>query len=582
MAKKPTAWTEQRLFDASSRHARAVQSHKDEAARRFAALLQVEELVLQGRTLAAAREAVAAKSPKGKRERLSAKTLRRWSAMVANAPRNYWQALLLPNYEGGAPEAEVSTEAWDFFKADFLRLEQPSSAGCFRRLQRVAAIEGWTVPSLRTLERKMAREVSRPVLILAREGQDALFQTYPPQIRDRRGFAALEALNADGHRFDVFVRFPNGAVGRPLMVCVQDLYSGKLLGYRVGASETAELVRLAFHDVVIEYGIPQHVWLDNGRAFASKSITGGVPSRHRFKVKEDDPVGLLVGLGIEVHWATPHHGQAKPIERAFRDLCDSVSKHPAFAGAYTGNSPANKPANHGERAIPFDEFREVLRDEIFAHNAQAGRRSLTCNGRSFDETFNESYCSGPVRRATKEQRDVLLMQTVAIKANPKSGSIRIDGNYYWNEKLVQWGGTRVVVRFDPDNLHKPVTVYGEGNRLICVAEPSQLVGFSNRDAARKLAKDRREYLLSVERSKTLALRMTASEVAARLPRSAEAPELPTAKVIRPLFGVPSSPPFIEAETDKVAVNARALFHDTVKQLRQLITDRSLPDNTGDK
>ena len=96
------------------------------------------------------------------------------------------------------------------------------------------------------------------------------------------------------------------------MVGVQDLYSGKLLGYRIAETESSDLARFAFRDVIERYGIPGKVWLDNGRGFASKMLTGGTANRFRFKVKEDDPTGLLTAMGCEIHWATPYHGQAKP------------------------------------------------------------------------------------------------------------------------------------------------------------------------------------------------------------------------------------------------------------------------------
>jgi hypothetical protein len=54
---------------------------------------------------------------------------------------------------------------------------------------------------------------------------------------------------------------------------------GKLLGWRLGETETAAVARLAFADVVRDFGIPGHVYLDNGRAFASKNMTGGVATR---------------------------------------------------------------------------------------------------------------------------------------------------------------------------------------------------------------------------------------------------------------------------------------------------------------
>jgi len=43
--------------------------------------------------------------------------------------------------------------------------------------------------------------------------------------------------------------------------------------------------------------------------------------------------GLFTSLGCQIHFATPYHGQAKPIERAFRDMAKSIELDPRFAGA---------------------------------------------------------------------------------------------------------------------------------------------------------------------------------------------------------------------------------------------------------
>ena len=50
------------------------------------------------------------------------------------------------------------------------------------------------------------------------------------------------------------------------------------------------------------YGIPELITLDNGRAFASKWITGGARSRYRYRVRDEDPQGLLTTLGIELQF----------------------------------------------------------------------------------------------------------------------------------------------------------------------------------------------------------------------------------------------------------------------------------------
>src|SRR5690606_4243854 len=183
----------------------------------------------------------------------------------------------LPEPKGRPPRTAIEPEAWELFKSDYLRLEQPDAAACYRRLQRIAAVRpSWApLPSLDTFERRIAG-IAHPVRVLTREGEGALMRTRPAQQRDRSGMAAMERVNADGHMFDVAVRFPDGSIGRPVIVGWQDIASGKILGWRLGRMETSELVRLSFADTVRQYGIPAHAHLDNGRAFASKKLTGGM------------------------------------------------------------------------------------------------------------------------------------------------------------------------------------------------------------------------------------------------------------------------------------------------------------------
>jgi len=123
----------------------------------------------------------------------------------------------------------------------------------------------------------------------------------------------------------------------------------------------------------------------------------------------------LTAMGVEVHWTKPFHGQSKPIERAFKDLCDKDAKTPAFAGAYTGNKPDAKPENYGSSAVPLDDFMAVLKDEIIHHNTRQGRRSAVCEGKSFDEVFNESYIARPIKRATQLQRRLFLLAAEEMK-----------------------------------------------------------------------------------------------------------------------------------------------------------------------
>lgn len=471
-------------------------------------------------------------------------TLRKLWYDVKPYPRADWLAVLTPGWLGRTPDS-VSPEAWDFYKGDYLRLEGPKASAVYDRLTRTAKERGWIVPSLASLRTRLDREVPRAVQVLARKGTEAFARTMPAQQRDRSVFQAMGGVNADGHRFDVFCKWQDGTVARPVMVGWQDLYSGKLLSKRVDRTEHSGLVRLSFGDMIEQYGIPGAVWLDNGRSFAAKFITGGMANRYRFTVREEDPEGLLTKLvGAEnVHWTTPYHGQAKPIERAWRDLCEHVAKHPAFAGAYVGNNTMAKPENYGSRAVPIEEFLAVLETEIAAHNARLGRRSQICAGRSFDAAFADSYqeAGALIRMPTAEQRRWWMLAAESVSLARNTGEIALLGNRYWDERLVDHAGDKAVIRFDPDNLHKGVHVYTLDGRYICAADCSHAGGFNDLDAARDLARAKSQRKKHAKGVLEAERRMDAAQVAGLMPRSAPATPAASKKVVRMATGLPHAP-----------------------------------------
>lgn len=504
------------------------QHRRDEAKKRVELLFAIERLSDTGTARCTAFTLVAAESG------VSERTLRLWRSKVDGVERPDWMVYLVPRHVGSrGRELPIEGDAWDFIRADWLRVEQPPFESCWRRLVGVAAAKGWELPSKKTLERRL-QALPLPVKVAGRQGMDALKRLYPAQERDRSVFHALEAVNADGHKWDVMVRWPDGSIGRPLMVAFQDLFSGKLLSWRIDRSENNEAVRLAFGDVVSTYGIPDKVWLDNGRAFASKLLTGGTPNRFRFRVREEDPAGILTTLGVEVHWTTPYAGQSKPIERAFRDFCQDIAKDPRFAGAWTGNTPLAKPENYGSTAVPLEMFIAVVSEGITLHNARAGRRTDVCNGRSFDQAFTESYRTAPIRRATEEQRRLWLLAAEGIRSR-RDGSIELLGNRYWSEQLVDFAQTKLIVRFDPQNLHDGVHVYRLDGSFVASAPVIEAVGFADVEKARQHAQKRTAWLRA-QRDMLEAERVIGIDQVAALLPTVEAPPPPETKVVRPIFG----------------------------------------------
>lgn len=477
-----------RWFDAQSAKVKA------EAERRLDAVRQVELLHAAGATRSAAVSDVADQIG------VSVATIWNWLGLVDGVPAADRLPALAPRRRGGGKAAEIDEQAWQALKSDFLRPEKPTFSSCYYRLLRnYAEPRGLTLPTEQTLRRRMERELDKRTVILRREGVEALRRSLPAQKRSVSAMHAMELVNIDGHRWDVFARWPDGTVARPMMVAIQDVYSRKMLAWSIGKTESAIETRLAFAHLFKRYGIPAGCLMDNGRAFASKWITGGAKSRFRFTIRDEEPLGILTALGVQIHWATPYRGQSKPIERGFRDLCDSIAKAPAFSGAYTGNRPDAKPENYGTAAIPIDQFIAEVEAGMAAHNARPGRRTEMGAGlKSLDQVFAESIALCPVGKATPEQLRLALLAADNRPTNRQNGSIEMFGNRYWSEDMILIAGDRVTVRFDPDDLHGPLYVYSLEGEYLCTAPLFEGAGFLDVEAARKRKRLEKDYKKAVQ------------------------------------------------------------------------------------
>jgi hypothetical protein len=237
-------------------------------------------------------------------------TVWNWCKAIVGVERKDWLPVLAPRRKGGGKTAEIPEELWQLFKSDWLRLSQPPVAASYNVVKRQAKKMGVELPSVKAFQRRIAREIDPYVVILMREGADALERHVPSIRRTVDDIQVMEWLNIDGHVFDVQVQHPDTKKPmRPTLVALQDIRSSKILAWRVGVSESAGTVRLVFADLIRNWGIPSDIILDNGRGFAAKWLTGGALTRYRFKILPEDPKGLLVDLGVNIHWATPFHGQ---------------------------------------------------------------------------------------------------------------------------------------------------------------------------------------------------------------------------------------------------------------------------------
>lgn len=498
-----------------------------EAERRLAAVEEIDLLVASGTTASVAVGQVARKLCAGM------STLWNWRRAVEGVPASDRLPALAPRRTGGGRRAEMDEDLWTIFKSDYLRASEPTLTSCYRRTEKIAAERGLSVPSEKAFRRRLDREIDAGVLLLRRKGPEALRRSMPALRRTVDHLHAMEWVNIDGHKWDIWVKPPNGGDKpiRPMMVAIQDVRSSKILAWRIGETESTALARLAFADLFRDFGIPVHAVLDNGRGFASKWLTGGARTRFRFKIRDEDPTGLLTALGINIHWALPYRGQSKPIERAFRDLANDVARAPAAEGAYTGNSPTNKPHNYGERAMEWDDFQKHVAQGIADHNARLGRKGRDYSGRSFNEVFAASYATAPVGKARPEQLRMALLAAEQKRVNRQTGEIALFGNRYWSVECGQLHGELVTVRFDPEDLHSEIHLYHQDGRFLFTVPVLEDQGFDSAEGAR-LAKKNTAALRKLHRDGLAAERLLSADQLAELQPEIENVAVPEPGALR--------------------------------------------------
>lgn len=493
-------------------------------------------------------------------KKISIATLWNWLKLIEGVEQSDRLPALAPRRKGGGNKAQIDDDLWQLFCSDFLRMSKPTYSACYERTGRIAAERGILMPSLKTFQRRLEQEFSTREIILRRDGDKAFDELTPWQTRSVAHLYPMHTIVLDGHRWDVSTsiseKYGKKPDQRPVSVAITDLYSRKILAVRTGFSETAELTRLALMDVFKKYGVPKIALMDNGRGFASNMISGGAPTRFRWQITEDEAKGILVSLGVRPQFCTPGHGQAKPIERSFRDLAEYVSKAPFCEGAYLGNSPTNQPANRGARTVDFDEFVEHINMEVIYHNNRMGRRTETAKGESFDAVFAKHYANAPIGKATDAQLRIASLTALNVRANTKNGSFSIENNLYWSVEMTPLAGEKIIVRYDPDQLHDSVHVYKLSGEFYATIKCQNATGFYDTRAAkesRKLRKDIKKATKTlIEKRELLSAKELSEQYGAISPPNSESPNSKIVRAIPYRRGANTQPVLQELQTTKNA------------------------------
>lgn len=548
------------------RFLKAPPSQREEADERLKLVWCIKELVAQGVVLTAAYAKAAEAFG------VSASTAKNAWRVVRNLHPADWLPALVKDYKGRQPDP-VDERVLRYFFSDYGRVEQPQLQAVHERTCAAAATNGWgKVPSAKTLKRRWDA-LPKGVRVLMREGDQALDKLYPAQPRDRSDMKPLDGINMDSRTWDLWVVWHNGQVIRPTVTLCQDEATNYLLAWEVTETESSTSYRHVLCKAFTDFGIPKRARFDNTMAAANKALTAGAKGRFRFTDREDDVEGLLPRVGCEVRFTKPANGRAKLVERAFAELKERTEKDPRLAGAYTGRSPAEKPANYGDSAVPVELFTAILAQGIEHYNSRVDRRSSVAFKTSHRAVFETGLQSIPVRRLTEEQRRFFFSLAERRKVTP-SGCIQLGKrphvNTYYDPALQDYAGQDVIVWYNPDDLTMPVMVETLGKELIASgAILLDKAGFNSTDDARQYERGKRQYRKAQKQAANALDTMDAAQAGGLLPQPA-ASQAPDTPIVQPTFGKTPRKPAKAAASEGIDAE---LLNEGLKTLSLAQPDR---------
>lgn len=465
----------------------------------FAALMRFNELLRQGSKKMAAYAAVMSEFD------VVRSTFNLWQKSVDGLDQGDWLPALVPDFSGrtNARRSDWPEQAWIFFMLDACTPGRPLKTA-YNRTVREAEAKGWgKLPSAQTARRDFGN-IDSAAITLLREGDTALKRLSPTIRRDYTAFALHDQWSMDGRRMDLTVRDnkgefgPKGETFRLWLYAIMDMRSRFLVGYSIGAALNADLVRDALMDAFkrTQRITPKCVQIDNGMEAAAKEITGGSPWRLRGKVKEGEIIGVLPLLGVKVSFATPAHGQTKPIERLFGTLARMCETRPEFKGAYCGNTPEGRPEGwDAGKAVSIDLVRELFAEELGAYH-RTPHRGDGMDGKSPMQMYTELMnAPGYVPR----QISALQMRVCALSAVPitiqKDGSFIIHGaRYYSVETASLPKGRGYYARYNRHDLAEPVFVYRASKLVAENVRQIERTPGNSKEAAKNIAKARADFI----------------------------------------------------------------------------------------
>lgn len=375
--------------------------------------------------------------------------------------------------------SSISDVVWECFLSFYLDEAQHPIQACIEYTEmwlKKEAPQYLPLPHYSAFYRRVNNDIPKPLEIMGREGMKAFRDRCAPYIRRTyEGMTSNEWWIADNHTFDVQTKGEDGKLHRLYLTAFFDARSGIFTGCYVTSTPSSQATLIALRKGIVKYGIPENIYVDNGREFLTFDI-GGLGHRQKKSSKDKfAPPPVFERLGIKMTNAIVRNAKAKIIERRFRDVKDRLSR---LFPTYTGGNVVERPERlksvikQGDQ-IPTDyEFTQAVENilEYYMNEKPYSGAVSTDSGKSRMQVFKENLHEKRV--ASELDLNLMLMRSTRSQRVGRRGvHIMVAGervDYYNDELILNHLGESVYCRFDPEDI-SVVRIYDLEDNFIMTA-----------------------------------------------------------------------------------------------------------------
>jgi len=366
--------------------------------------------------------------------------------------------VLLGKYGTSKGKIKAHKDWLENFKDFYLVEGGPSANSCHLAVLGLYATKETVdeFPKVEVFTRWLKRDVGESAIYYARNGFQKWNRKYASYIdRDYSKISAGEIWVSDHAQVDIAAESTKN--GKPVFgwitsfICMK---TGKALSsYFHEEAPNSDHIFQAFFAAVMVHGLPQYVYIDNGKDYRCRDFAGG-KYHYRIEVDEIKARGMILDLGVIPIFAKPYGAQSKTIERWHLKIKDQLSRNTV---GFRGGNVIERPEKLADeikqgKILKFDVLNEILQDFLFNFLNKLPSQGKGTQGKSPDDAWN---LENPVKRiVTRDALKLFCSRTTKPLTIGRNGVKHSQYKVtYFAEWMVPLKGTKVYLRIAPDNVN---------------------------------------------------------------------------------------------------------------------------------